>query len=340
MDVYWLLEKNDWPAILKLIDAGALEPNQKIVVQMIAYQHAMYLLPVAVQRKEHAVIRALLAKGANPNQRYELETPLIIACDNRDHEAIELLLGARANVDIAAPPADGEEGQTPLMIAAEDFDLWTVERLLRAGAKPSRTTPRRKHSAAWFVTIADDPRKFPERAAVIRALVSAGCKLAGNELHWPVYHRDAELVGLLLELGCPVNEIVSHGDSHGPRKGETPLTLAVEGSVVDLAVRVVGAKSLSERKRDIVAGLLSAGADPNRANDKGQTPLLLAAMGYERMRVMESEIGSELEKVRLLLDAGADPDFCPPESKAGSALDFVRKENVQVLVDLFGHSSG
>src|SRR4051812_28511011 len=97
-DVLRLITNNDWPAILQLLELGTLKPNQKIVVQMIAYQHTLFLLPAAVNQKAHTAIKALLAKGANPNQRYEGETPLTVACENRDHETIELLLNAKADL--------------------------------------------------------------------------------------------------------------------------------------------------------------------------------------------------------------------------------------------------
>jgi ankyrin repeat protein len=65
--------------------------------------------------------------------------------------------------------------------------------------------------------------------------------------------------------------------------------------------------------------LLARGADPNLANDKGQTPLAGAVFK------------NEIEVVRALVDGGADPNAGLP-----SAVDTARMFGKSDLLDLFG----
>ena len=68
-----------------------------------------------------------------------------------------------------------------------------------------------------------------------------------------------------------------------------------------------------------VAALLRHGADPDRANDRGQTPLAGAVFKGED------------EVVRVLVDGGADPAAGTP-----SAIDTARMFGKDALLELFG----
>ncbi|ETO26423.1 hypothetical protein RFI_10714 [Reticulomyxa filosa] len=62
-------------------------------------------------------------------------TPLFVACQNGKKEAVDLLLGARADVN---KPRNGD-GTTPLMMAAHNGHSDIVDVLLRSGADPMRS---------------------------------------------------------------------------------------------------------------------------------------------------------------------------------------------------------
>ncbi len=59
---------------------------------------------------------------------------------------------------------------------------------------------------------------------------------------------------------------------------------------------------------ETVRALLARGAEPNRLNDRGQTPLAGAVFK------------AEPEVIRLLVAAGADPDAGQPSGRATAAV--------------------
>ncbi|GFN85230.1 serine/threonine-protein phosphatase 6 regulatory ankyrin repeat subunit c [Plakobranchus ocellatus] len=88
-----------------------------------------------------------------------------------------------------------------------------------------------------------------------------------------------DVVSYLLQNGAEVNEV-------GDNLGNTPLTAALSHSILDN-----GELRSSTHCRSIVETLLSAGADPNKPKNDGETALHLA---------LDSEI------TNLLIQAGAD----------------------------------
>lgn len=322
-DVFRLIEAKNWDIIIALLDQGKLNPNKKLVKQFFAERLNHFLLPMMVEDKANRVVQKLLEKGANPNQRNDSLHCLSLAVELGNREALEMLLNAGADLETTARQSEDGGGETALMLAAHEHNLWAVERLIEAGADPAKVTKKRQ-TGIWFVCREDYQKRFEERSNIIRKLINAGCKLLGTELHWPVYHRDVELVALLLNLGCPVNEPFSHNEFDGPRKGDTPLTLAVETSVGDMADSMLNASISAKAKAEIINRLLSSKANPNIPNGKGQTPLLLAL------------IGNDLETTKKLLVAGGDRYLCPPNSKMGSAMDYAKEHELAHFIALFG----
>jgi len=70
---------------------------------------------------------------------------------------------------------------------------------------------------------------------------------------------------------------------------------------------------------DTVAALLERGADPDRANDRGQTPLSGAVF-----RVEEATI-------RALVAGGADPDAGTPSARESAV--FLGRDELLALLD-------
>lgn len=315
-DIFRLFQKGDLDAVISLIETGRLQPNGKLLVKFISYDHEVPLLPYFVEAGATEIVRMLVARGANVNQRYERRIPLHGAVRQENRELIETLLSAGADVEAG--------GETALMLAAENLDIWAVERLLKAGADATKVTSKQGRTAIWYATSTDYKSKTSERIQIIRILSSAGCKPNGNELHWPVFHKDIALVKLLLELGCTVNVPLSHGVRRcGPQKGDTPLSVAVEWSGL-LNLGTEGERSeISKPLADLAVLLLHSGADPNIPNGRGETPL------------WRTVFAKDLEIAKILVDAGGDPNLRPPNGRTGSALDFARQLNLPDFVELF-----
>lgn len=334
LDVSRLLRDDKWDEFAALVDSGVIDPNRKITITMLSGDVSFNLLPYAIKPDKNWLLKKLLEKGANPNQKGDSEFALEIACGQQNHEAIDLLLNAGAKVNVGR--------ETPLMGAAQHCDLWSVERLLRAGADVTKiTSSKKKQSAIWFATSTDYREKANDRLKIIQLLVAAGCKLQGNEIHYPIYRRDSELVSYLLNQSCPSCEPVVQGEYREFDKGETPLTLAVASTPKDWAAELFEKASLRNRKAkiEIVANLLSAGANPNVPNSKGHSPLLLAVSGYlfESTAKPPSAIHM-LEVTNLLLRAGADPNFNPENSKQDSPHALAKANNLEPLLELFNEA--
>lgn len=329
LDVSRLLRDDKWDEFAALVDSGVIDPNRKITITMFSGDVSFNLLPYAIKPDKNWLLKKLLEKGANPNQKGDPEFALEIACGQQNHEAIDLLLNAGAKVNVGR--------ETPLMGAAAHCDLWSVERLLRAGADATKiTSSKKKQSAIWFATSTDYREKANDRLKIIQLLIAAGCKLQGNEIHYPIYRRDSELVSVLLNLGCPVNEPVVQGEYRDFDKGETPLTLATMLSNRDMATGILRAKTNQKAKMEIVSGLLAAGANPNVPNAKGRTPLFLTVAGYDGEKILTESSGEHsLDIARMLLKSGADPFLKPENCKEGSAADIAKNGSYDAFLRLF-----
>lgn len=92
-------------------------------------------LHIAVARRDLLWVRFLLQQKANPNIRANNGvTPLVLAAQLGFSEAIDVLIGAGAQVDIP-----NDSGETPLIAAVHKRDIPIMRLLLKGGADPDRT---------------------------------------------------------------------------------------------------------------------------------------------------------------------------------------------------------
>ena len=182
------------------------------------------------------------------------DTALHAACDvwepervRQSAEVIAFLLahGADANATNAG-------GDSPLKLAIRrDLGAEAIGRLLAAGAAPAGL----EHEAAG--------RDYGEAIAVLEALLDAGARVDARDasgatpLHAAAKYGSPEMVHALLSRGAEVAATT--------REGETALHQAL------------WLPSLTpERTAKVVALLVAAGADPDRADRAGKTPRALA----------------------------------------------------------------
>lgn len=259
----------------------------------------------AVEAGEFTLVAFLLAEGADPNLQTRLtqETPLHLALQDKDlFAAAEVLLAGGANVNIA-----DKKGVLPLHLAVQRGDvaqsLRVVEDIIVASEDPNRCDSagyNAMHYAARSgdagavemllfhrldlftashegVSVLHEAAAAPKPDAALLLLEHGGAELANAvdhegrvPLHHAVVKGHADVVRALLDKGA----LTGFHDS----KGKSPLHLAVDREDHSLMFM------LAEHGADINAG---TGAD---------TPLMSAVRS------------GSMEKLRVLLDMGADPN--------------------------------
>ena len=239
------------------------------------------LLQIAGQSGSYVdEVRALLAKGANPNSPGRGgRTAVHVAAGNGAVENMRALLEAGGK-----PNVQDEDGNTPLHFAADAIPRTGVDSagaiirlLLEAGGDPNRANAQGRtplHHAAG-APLGEGPAR-----ALLRGGADANRKdrWGNTPLHaavGPNLGRPAMVQALLAGGGNPK---VANGDG---------LT------VLQLFVRVAGDQG------DTAAMLIDAGADPSRKYPNGEAPLHAAI-----------RTGGNRGKVRVakaLLAGGADP---------------------------------
>ena len=211
------------------------------------------------------VVKLLLDAGANPNVEYdERETPIYIAIylarygDDLTSSKLVKML-----LDAGAMPNNATKGLTPLHVALKLGKIEVVKVLLKGGADPNI----RNLEGETLLHVADN------------YLRNGGPYNFYTETFMDYKKRLTieRIVHVLLDAGAdpdPAKKIDSIRDA--------PLHLAIS----------------SWKNIDIVKHLLDSGANPNRTNRQGETPLHVAAGN----RINRANI----EYINLLLDAGAD----------------------------------
>lgn len=296
-----LIQKKAWPDLVRLVEQGRWPVNEVITDKTVVFNSP--LLPVAIERGAVELALLLIQRGADVNRATYGASPLIRACESGQRPIVEALLAAGAKVNDKAPKEEGGGGETPLMLVAEKQDHVLVQKLLQAGAD-SKTLSARKYSAAFYATSA---KEKPETLAILGDLVAAGAPLTGEELHSPAYRRELESVRLLIKLGCPVNTVFRFGEEYGPKKGSTPLTVAVAFNANDLGAPELGIESTEKNCLPLVKSLLQAGADPNQPDGKGLSPLHHAVQR------------KDLALAEILVGAGGDPHHSVAPAKESAA---------------------
>ena len=284
-----LVRDEDWARIEYFIGCGQWDPNCPLTLPL--QPGSLSLLSAAAERGLVSLTKQLIERGANVNARLPGEdTALMTACEKGHREIVDLLLQVGADVNKKSATSDDDPGQTPLMAAAEQGNLDIVELLLKHGADVSATT-RRGRSALSFAL-----SRSPIDRDLARRLLATGSPVDGRDLHYPIYHRNLDLVEQLLAAKPDVNlRFDWPTDLLSPERGDTPLFVAVAWTPAEMS----GPEKASIARLAIIDLLIKARADVNvqrgiKAN--GWTPLMLAAAQ------------DEAELARKLMDAGADPN--------------------------------
>lgn len=276
--------------------------------------------------------RLLIRSGADPNTSNGLRmTPLSEACINGSAALVDLLLKAGVN-----PNTPIGTGAPPIMTCAKTGSVEAVRTLLVAHADVNASEPSQNQTALMWAAAERHP-------AVVQTLIEAKADLLAHTkngftaLHFAAREGDIESARLLLDAGVNV-DVRSQGATPllvATMRGQVPAALFLLERGADPNIGDAGLTPLHwasatwengtanpvygfvepmagipdrQGKLQLVKALLSHGANPNARMAKpkpsfaggftdatGATPFLLASSV------------DDLEVMRLLLSAGADP---------------------------------
>jgi ankyrin repeat protein len=289
--------------VQRLLDAGA-NPNTRIGTGET---------PIMTCASSGSVdaVRALIARGAdvNASEPSQNQDALMWAAAERHADVVRLLIEAGAN-----PQAHTKKGFTALHFAAREGDLATTRQLLAAGVnvnirslpeEPAAETRRddtgggRSSSGAAAVGVAP-------RGPAYQATLSAG----STPLLVATVRGHVPLAIFLLEQGADPNVIDA---------GFTPLHWASatwEGGISNPVYGFIDPMSgIPNRKvkLELVKTLLARGANPNVRMTKRPPGFSGLGGGYEDAAgatpFLLASAAADLEMMRLLLAAGADPSL-------------------------------
>ena len=245
-----------------------------------------YALDLALEKNDGFMTRLLLDRGADPGL-LQREKPLFFEFFDRDqHDLIDLFLGFGESIE-----GVNKQGENLLMVAARNDDFRMLDYLIEKGAK---LTVRRPDGMGLI-----DQQLASGNTAMLQFLIDKGMDATDPKHLWTAYeNRDLPSFEILLDSGASPNK--TSGD------GVTLLEKAVADDLQFFAEKLLihGADpkdllwtSVVENKPNFIELLLRAGADPNRQDAEGLTPL-----GY---CIQKEELGN----AGLLLRGGADPNI-------------------------------
>lgn len=284
---------------------------------------------------DRGLITTLIARGADVNAKNEDgATPLMFAADAGAPEIVNLLLAAGAEVNVK-----NKSGHTALMLAVAssecknkgqneggfDCDYEGVIRVLLEGNADVNAKSKDGSTALMLAVKKDYVELLLAHGAdvnarnnkgetalmqavcapdIVKALLSAGANIntksknGDTALIYAVEKNcGLEAIKVLLLSGVEVNEKDNVGD--------TALIIATRNFEVKIVAdgpRIFMTNHWGEKEVEIVELLLSAGANPNIKNNKGETALKIA----QRMtKVYRFDSSTCREIVDLLKSAGA-----------------------------------
>ncbi len=252
-------------------------------------------LATLVRAKDHDAAVALLTKGAD-GKSHEADgtTALMWACYNGDADMVERLIKAGADVSVV-----NDYGASALQVAAVVADPRIIKDLLKAGANADSPNPEGQ-TALMVVARSgnvESAKLLLDAGATVDAREQWGDQTA---LMWAAAEAHPEMIKLLLDHHADANahgairdwqrRVTAEGrpknENHG---GFTPLIYAARIGCIECAKALLKGHadinlpdpdgetalllSIINMHFDFASYLISAGADVNRWDFYGQTPL-------------------------------------------------------------------
>lgn len=275
-DLYEAAIFQDIPKMERLIAAGA---------DVNYMENGRPILGWTSQGGNVRVVEKLLASGANPNVA-DIgvgHTPLMRAIETQFVDIVEALLKAKAD-----PNAKNPDDESCLMMAVETRKPKIVSALIAAGADVRFVNAEGNSPALYTAQDAS-----PESLEILKMLGEAKANMnASNAAYTPLVYAveqgNKDLVQILLNAGADPNAKTSRDtypiiralDNQAVLElllknkadpniisgyGDTPLTYAIRGDYLEA-----------------VKTLLTYGADPQKPDSTGNTPLQIAQQNYKK----------------------------------------------------------
>ncbi len=297
------------------------------------------LLDAAERGDRTAALKALAAKGANPNQPGpDGTTAIMYAASNGDVELVRALIRAGANVKL-----QNQFGTSAITEAAIIGSAPIIDALLKAGADANTKNPEGETPLMAVARSGNGEaaRLLVEARADVNAKESFGGQTA---LMWAAAQSQPEMVKFLASKGADLDargivrqwerKVIKEPRPKDMSKGGfTALIYAAREGCVDCArhLMAAGADPDSEDPERITplnmallnlhfefaAFRVNAGADLDKWDLFGRSPVYMAAdvstlpvKGNGAMAVLPSEDSvTALDVARLMLEKGANPNI-------------------------------
>ena len=241
------------------------------------------------------VMKALLAAGAEVDQRLDGKTALIYAARGArlagTLERIKLLIAAGADVNAQ----HAESGQTPLLSALKTYDSWlmsigfqrdpaiemhdqveVVNLLLASGANPNKrdkTADTAVHATFHSYNTYRLANYPAEAEKLFRAMIAARADLNAKDA------KGQTIIHLLTNTEGFRPEHFQHGDEVMLQLLRLFASAKADFNVFDNEKTTPLLAAVKNKlKPEVVRALLAGGANPDLANNQGRTPLMEAVV--------------------------------------------------------------
>jgi len=311
--LHWAVRGNDTQTAQLLIRAGA---NVKVTSR-----YGITPLALAAQNGNPTLTDLLLKGGADPNGATpEGETVLMTAARTGNVDVIKSLAAHGATVN----SAEQWQGQTPLMFAASQNNAAAVKALVELGADKNAkskllTFPEFKfETSGMVVTVLPrggwTPLMYAARDGAIDAVgmladlkadLDIGDPDGTTALMLAIINAHFDTAAVLIEKGSNLSVTDSTGN--------TALYAAVDMHTMGPMLSRPSPKLVDKiDAADVVKLLLAKGANPNvrlkrPVIGRHHTPTGDASLGEGATPLARAAKSNDLQVMRLLFDAGADP---------------------------------